>query len=229
MILEPINHYFALALELGKINEGTAFAVVERVEPPAPLGPIDVPPVKHHFEVRGKSRFAAGTGYGEITDGVMELLASAPVAEELHRTHLKTSDGAVRSVHTQWRWVVDQTAVGAPIVDMVLEKLEHPCAHRVIFAGHHTETEADGLHYIPKHLVISEIEALMDQGRLKISDKHPLTPYLRDALLNYKEKRSAPIASAIDPWREHAGDDLVFAVGLACRRLRTVQPLYEFL
>ena len=229
MVLEPINHYFALALELGKASEGSAAALVERVEPPVSPGPVVVPPVKSHFEVKGLCRFAAGTESGQITDSVMKLLSSAPVAEELQRTHLKTSDGVVRSVHTQFRWVVDQTAVGKPIVDMVLEKLGHPCTDRVIFAGNHTETEVDGLHYIPKNLLISEIEVLLEEGRLKISDQHPLTPDLKNALLNYKEKRSAPSASAIDPWREQAHDDLVLAVGLACRRLRTVPFSYEFI
>ena len=227
MVLEPINHYFALALELGKASEGSAVALVERVEPPVSPGPVVVPPVKSHFEVKGLSRFAAGTEPGQITDSLVKLLSSDPVAEELQRTRLKTSDGFVRTVHTHFCWVVDQTAVGKPIVDMVLEKLGGPNAYRVIFAGHHTETERDGVHYIPKQQLISEIEALLEQRRLKISDQHPLTPDLKNALLNYKERRSAPSASAIDPWREQAHDDLVFAVGLACRWLRTV-PFLEF-
>ena len=61
-----------------------------------------------------------------------------------------------------------------------------------------------------------------------INDQHPLAPDLRDELVNYKKRRSAPVAAANDPWREQAHDDLVFAVGLACRRLKTGGRQFEF-
>jgi hypothetical protein len=174
-------------------------------------------------------RFIPGTEYGQITDSLLELLGSGPVAEELRQKHVRLPDGGVRPARPKLWWILDQTAVGKPIIDMVLEKLGRPSAYRVIFAGNHTENEVEGLHYIPKHLLISEIEVLLEEGRLKIGDQHPLAPDLMKELVNYKERRSAPIASANDPWREQAHDDLVFAVGLACRRLRTVQFQYEFM
>jgi hypothetical protein len=229
MIIEPIYRYFALALELGKTSEGSAVALVELVERLGSPGPAVVPPEKAHYEVRGLRRFTPGTEYGQITDSLRELLDSGPVAEELQQKHVRLPDGGVRPARTQLCWILDQTAVGKPIIDMVLEKFGGPYAYRVIFAGNHTENEVEGLHYIPKHLLISEIEVLLEERRLKIGDQHPLAPDLMKELVNYKERRSAPIASANDPWREQAHDDLVFAVGLACRRLRTVQFQYEFM
>ena len=68
------------------------------------------------------------------------------MAEELNQKRVQLPDGGVRSVHTQLLWILDQTAVGKPIVDMVLEKFGRPYAYRVIFAGNHTENEVDGLH-----------------------------------------------------------------------------------
>jgi hypothetical protein len=229
MIIEPIYRYFALALELGKTSEGSAVALVELVERLGSPGPAVVPPEKARYEVRGLRRFTPGTEYGQITDSLRELLDSGPVAEELQQKHVRLPDGGVRPARTQLCWILDQTAVGKPIVDMVLEKFGGPYAYRVILAGNHTENEVEGLHYIPKHLLISEIEVLLEERRLKIGDQHPLAPDLMKELVNYKERRSAPIASANDPWREQAHDDLVFAVGLACRRLRTVQFQYEFM
>ena len=212
MINEPINRQFALALELGKTSEGSAVALVERL---GPVGPAVVPPEKPRYEVKGLRRFPPGTEYSQTAGSLLELLGSGPVAEELNQKRVRLPDGGVRSVHTQLLWILDQTAVGKPIVDMVLEKFRRPYAHRVIFAGTHTENEVDGLLYIPKHLLISEIEVLLEEERLKISDQHPLAPDLMNELLNYKERRSAPVAAANDPWREQAHDDLVFAVGLA--------------
>jgi hypothetical protein len=226
MIIEPIYRYFALALELGKTTEGSAVALVERLGSP---GPAVVLPEKARYEVRGLRRFTPGTEYGQMIDSLRELLGSGPVAEELQQKHVRLPDGGVRPACTQLWWILDQTAVGKPIVDMVLEKFGCPYAYRVIFAGNHTENEAEGLHYIPKHLLISEIEVLLEEGRLKVGDQHPLAPDLMNELVNYKGRRSAPIASANDPWREQAHDDLVFAVGLACRRLRTCRFQYEFM
>ena len=58
MILEPIYKYFALALELGKISEGSAVALVELVgRLGSPGQPADVPPEKARYEVRGLHRF----------------------------------------------------------------------------------------------------------------------------------------------------------------------------
>ena len=229
MIIEPIDRHFALALELGKTTEGSAVALVEQVERLGPPGPAVVPPEKARYEVRGLRRFTPGTEYGQITASLLELLASGPVAEELRQKYVRLPDGGLRPARPQLCWILDQTAVGKPIVDMILEKFRCPYAYRVIFAGNHTENEVEGLHYIPKHLLISEIEVLLEEGRLKIADQHPLARDLMNELVNYKQRRSAPIASANDPWREQAHDDLVFAVGLACRRLKTVGFRYEFL
>src|ERR1035437_9560975 len=181
MIIEPIDRYFALALEL-----------VDRLGSPGPgVGPRK----KASYEVRGLRRFIPGTEYGQITDSLLELLGSGPVAEELRQKHVRLPDGGVRPARPKLWWILDQTAVGKPIIDMVLEKLGRPSAYRVIFAGNHTENEVEGLHYIPKHLLISEIEVLLEEGRLKIGDQHPLAPDLMKELVNYKERRSAALSS----------------------------------
>jgi hypothetical protein len=216
-------------LELGKTSEGSAVALVELVDRPGSLGPAVLPAEKARYEVRGLHRFTPGTEYGQITSGILDLLGSRSVADELNQKRVRLPDGRVQPMYSKLLWILDQTAVGKPIVDMVLEKFGRPYAYRVIFAGNHTENEVDGLHYIPKHLLISEIEVLLEEGRLKISDQQPLAPDLINELVNYKEKRSAPVASTNDPWREQAHDDLVFAVGLACRRLRTGSFQYEFM
>src|ERR1035437_8969799 len=208
MIIEPIDRYFALALELGKTSEGSAGALVELVDRLGSPGPGVGPRRRSSDLVRGLRRFIPGTEYGQITDSLLELLGSGPVAEELRQKHVRLPDGGVRPARPKLWWILDQTAVGKPIIDMVLVKLGRPSAYLVFFAGNHTENEVEGLHYIPKHLLISEIEVLLEEGRLKIGDQHPLAPDLMKELVNYKERRSPPIASANDPWREQAHDEI---------------------
>jgi hypothetical protein len=220
MIQDPIRKYFAMALELGKTTEGTAIAMMERLDPPDSPGPPMAPPAKARYELKGIQRFPPDQGYGQITAKTLELIEEAKgKSQQEHK----------RSMNFDLSWILDQTAVGKPVVDLVLEKLGHPFAYRVIFAGSHTERESDGLHFISKHLLISEIEALLEEGRLKFSADDTLADDLKEGLLNYKQQSSQTVTPDIDPWRDQPHDDLVLAVGLACRRLKTAGFSYEFI
>ena len=98
MIIEPIDRYYAIALELGKASEGSAVALVELEGSP---GPAVIPREKARFAVRGLQRFTPGTEYRQITDSLRKLLGSGPVAEELEQKHVRLPDGSVRSARTQ--------------------------------------------------------------------------------------------------------------------------------
>jgi len=209
-----------MALELGKTSEGTAIAMVERLDPPDSPRPTTAPPAKARYELKMMHRCPPGETYVQVTDKTLELLEKAKQ---------KLRERCGRSVNIQLSWILDQTVVGKSVVDMVLERIGCPFAHRVILAGNHTERESDGLHFISKHLLISEIEALLEEERLKFPTKGRRARDLKEGLLSYKQQSSQTVAPDIDPWRDQPHDDLVLAVGLACRRLKTVGFSYEFI
>jgi hypothetical protein len=221
MSAEPIEKHFALALELGPTNEGSALALVERVEPRSWPAPDVALNAKATYEVRGLRRFPPGMQPPRIIDDVRGLLDTGAIGEELRKKYVDVAPNHKWPVRSHLYWIVDQTTVGSPMADYFLERLGRPSAQRVIFGGQHAETESEGVLHIPKSLQISEVQALLEEERLKISDQHPLAPDLMGELANYRHRRSTPVAPADDPWREQPNDDLIFAVGLACRRLKT--------
>jgi hypothetical protein len=227
MIAEPIEKYFALALELWRTNEGSALALVESVQPRLWPAPDAAPNEKATYDVRGLRRFPPGMQPPRIIDDVRELLDTGAIGEELRQRYVEVAPNRNSPVRSHLYWIVDQTAVGSPMADHFLEKLGRSSAQRVIFGGQHAETESDGVLHIPKNLLISEVQALLEEERLKIAQDHPDAPDLTGELTNYTHRRSMPVAPADDSWREQPNDDLIFAVGLACRRLKT-RPFFKW-
>src|SRR6266852_3369831 len=98
---ETLNCYF-IGLDLGQAQDFTALAVLER-----PLVAPRDPPAKRRpaYALRHLQRFPLGTHYGEITQTLRGLLQKPPLP------------GAFL--------VVDQTAVGRAVVDLLADGLRH--------------------------------------------------------------------------------------------------------
>jgi hypothetical protein len=199
---------FAVGLAFGQPAQSTAVALVERVNPPGWYGSRECDSNQMILQVRGLRRFAPGTPYAEIGDELRKLLGKTELAN------------AYRKV------VVDQTAVGQPIVDMVLAKISAKDPVRTVIRGTDTIVESDGLYRIPKQHLISLLHVLLETSRLKFAEAMPETPQIVNELINYRNRTTGP-SLVPDPWREYPNDDLIFAVALACWQLHQPKPFFE--
>jgi hypothetical protein len=139
-----------------------------------------------------------------------------------------TRYNTISEIEISVQLVIDQTAVGARIADMIVTGAGRS-ARRVILSGTHTEDYSDGLYRIPKQSLVGGLEVLLETKRLKIARGLTEARHLTDELVNYRNRKTSNLAFTADTWREQPSDDLVFAVALSCWQLERPQFWYQFL
>ncbi len=176
---------FYVGLDLGQSNDYTAVSVLEKL--------TDQNEASYHVRHLERVR---GVPYPVIVD---------KVAEMMHSPALK--DQAVL--------VVDQTGVGAPVVDLFNQAALNPVGV-LIHAGADVKNEGRTWK-VPKRDLVATLQVLFQTSRLKISSKLPLAEVLQNELLNFKVKIDPATAhDSYSAWREGIHDDLVLSVALAC-------------
>ena len=111
--------------------------------------------------------------------------------------------------------VVDKTGVGAPVVDLLWSAGLNPIAVSIT-AGDTVTNEGTNWH-VPKLILVSRLQALLHDGRLKIQASLPDASALKRELADFRAR-----VSDTGQWRfgarEGAHDDLVLSLGIALWR-----------
>ena len=182
---------FFIGLDLGQSRDYTALAILEKLEQLAPgeAGELGGRAVYH---VRRLER-TRGTPYPDIVARVKEIIGKLEGAS----------------------LVVDQTGVGAPVVDMFEQAGLNPIGI-YIHGGDRVTNERD-TYRVPKRDLVGVLQVLLQNGRLKVASELELADVLIREMLNFKVKIDPLTAhDSYSAWREAEHDDLVFAVALAC-------------
>ena len=109
--------------------------------------------------------------------------------------------------------VVDQTGVGAPVVDMFRKAGLKPVG--VMIHGGAAESRESQTWKVPKRNLVGVVQVPLQNKRLNIANG-PLQDILVNELLNFKVKIDPETAhDSYSAWRERDHDDLVLAVALA--------------
>lgn len=175
---------FFVGLDLGQSSDYTALSVLERIG----IGHEAGYQVRHLERVRGVS-------YPVIVSKVAAMLHTPAL---IHEAAL----------------VVDQTGVGAPVVDLFNQAGLGPIG--VLIHGGDRASYEGGTCRVPKRDLVGALQVLFQSGRLKISSKLPLAGILQTELLNFKVKIDPVTAhDSYSAWREKDHDDLVLATALA--------------
>lgn len=154
--------------------------------------PPEVPLSLRHLE-----RFELGTRYPAIIDRVRGLLSS----------------GALTSKRVAL--LVDKTGVGASVVDSLVHAGLSPIAV-TIHGGSAVSRDEHG-YRVPKRDMVSAVQVLLQNGRLRIAEGLPLAETLRSELLSFRLKIDPKTAhDSYEHWREADHDDLVLAAAMAC-------------
>lgn len=209
---------YLLGLDLGQRLDYTALGVLERRSGPA--GAV--------YGVTHLERFR-GVPYPEIPPRVAAVEDRIRRAHEA-RVYRRTGQG-VRA-EPSVALVVDQTGVGAPVVDLLRAAGLAPVAV-TIHGGDRVTREGRDVR-VPKRDLAAAVAVALQTGRLKIAPALPLAETLRHELEHFKVALSAAGhdrygagADALS-WREQPHDDLVLAVALALwhgENRGTVEPL----
>jgi hypothetical protein len=182
-------------LDLGQSQDYTALAIIEKA------GQLEAAT----FSVRYLKRWALQTRYTAIVEDVIELMDKLPPTK-----------------HTRPLLAVDQTGVGAGVVDL-FRKAKPPgwsleAVH--ITSGYEVHYK-NQVRYVPKRLLVSEVAIKLEQGRLRFAPWLPEAETLKAELGNFRCSISANghdsygAGPSGDDWRQGAHDDLVLSVALA--------------
>jgi len=179
---------FFIGLDLGQSNDYTALSVLERIKSGLPEA---IYHVRHLERVRN-------VPYPEIVSKVSEIMRSPALAGNA-------------------TLVVDQTGVGAPVVDLFRQARLDPVG--VLIHGG-DKVSSEGVTWrVPKRDLVGSLQVLFQAERLKISKKLTLASVLQAELLNFKVKIDPKTAhDSYSAWREADHDDLVLSVAMAAWR-----------
>ncbi len=184
--------YFT-GLDLGQAAQFIGLAVLERTTVPDADRPGRT---QRHFAVRHLERFPLGTPYPAIGARLGELFRAPPLA------------------HTTL--VVDQTAVGQPVVGL-LRRQRLPATIRpvTITAGNQHSIDERGVQSAPKKELVSTLQLLLQSRRIKVAPDLPESGTLAREFVRFRAKASASSSEMLEAWRERPHDDLVLAVAIA--------------
>ena len=146
------------------------------------------------YDVRHIERYPLGTSYPAIVDHVHALLQRAPLRGNVE-------------------CVVDASGVGRAVIDLFQRRMRvRPVT---ITSGATVSQSDDGYYRVPKIDLVSCVQTLLQQGRLKFAASLPNVDLLTAEMQNYQVKLTA---SAHETFNARSGqhDDLVLALALAC-------------
>jgi hypothetical protein len=178
---------YVVGVDLGQSQDYTAVCVVRRVEEDGH---------KPVFQVGHLSRLPLGTTYPAIVAHVAERMVSPQLRGKAEL-------------------VLDMTGVGRPVYDLFREFGLSPIG--VNITGGSAITNAGNVWSVPKGHLVSRIQALLHDGRLKIHKDLPDAPALvselQDFRINFTETGHATFNA-----RSGKHDDLVLALAIALWR-----------
>lgn len=186
---------YHLGLDLGKMSDYTALTVVEETPAPGTL-----------LRLRHAERPALGTPYTRIAERIHQVQNTAPLTPDNTRV------------------VVDLTGVGIPVFEM-LEAQGIRRLFGITIHGGDAVSRDRNLYRVPKRDLVSTLQVLLQQGRLKFADGLPSGDVLRAELQNFKATINLATGhDTYEAWREGDHDDLVLSLALACWFAENVRP-----
>ena len=181
---------YVVGCDLGQSHDPTAIAVVRRIDDDAD------PSFRPIFQVGHLERLPLGTPYPGVVRHVSHMLGSVPLRGKAEL-------------------VIDFTGVGRPVFDMFQGHGVSPIG--VTITAGDAVTHEGMIYRVPKLVLISRVQALLHDGRLKIHKGLPDAPAL---VAELQEFRAEVTDSGYWKFGARSGkhDDLVLAVAIALWR-----------
>lgn len=177
---------YYIGLDLGQANDPTAMTVVETVK------------VKSitEYHCRHLERLPLHVEYPAMIEDLKKKINAINISD-------------------RYSLIADATGVGKPVVDM-MRKEKMAVVPVLITGGNQTtyDHELGGWH-VPKRDLISSVQVLLQERRLKFSENITNLEQMIQELMNFKIKISSSGNDRYEAWREGDHDDLVLSLALA--------------
>jgi hypothetical protein len=111
--------------------------------------------------------------------------------------------------------VVDQTGVGAAVVDLFRLGAVDELKPVLITSGNAVSRDEHGVYHVAKKVLVSTLQVLLQERRLLIAPALAHAETLESELQNFRVKITAAANETFGAWRERDHDDLVLALALA--------------
>lgn len=205
-----VNKEYIGGLDLGQSQDYTAVAILEKVrtyphvfDDYGHCAPTEKP-AETVYNCRHLHRYPLGTRYPDIVDSMCEVMA---------RSELRSQGGASGATTNQRpRLVIDATGCGRPVVDMFRGK--NLDIIPVTITGGDTVNCVDGMYRVPKRLLVSNLQVMLQTEALKIPKSLPLADIVVKELLSF-QVTVTEAANDTYGGRQGVHDDLVLAIALA--------------
>jgi hypothetical protein len=189
-----------IGVDIGQKVDPTAIAVVE---------------AKHRdgewvFLTRHLERLELGTPFRDVASRTSEIVSGV--------VEISSADGVYRGRLDRGgiTLYVDATGVGAPIVEMLKERIDRKaCAIRAVYFTHGDKLtrREDGLS-LGKAYLVSRLQALIQSGRIELPRTRQAEE-LAEELLDYEIRVDEDGNDKYGAFKVGTHDDLVTALGLA--------------
>lgn len=190
----------AIGVDIGQKRDPTAVCVaevLEQIQTPDPMQPWGEPTSTTIYTVRFLERLPLGMPYPRIADRL------AQIAEGVR---FKMPEANIRLY-------VDQTGVGAPMVDQLREKITHPLIGVTLAAGERLTVHGNEAR-LGKAYLVSRLQVLLQNGQIRLP-KTTEAEQLAHELMDFEIKVDRDGQDRYGAFRVGAHDDTVIALGLA--------------
>ena len=113
------------------------------------------------------------------------------------------------------RVAVDQTGVGAPVVDLLRQASLNAFLFPIHITAGATVNREGGVEYVPKRDLVSIAQVALQTERLKIAAELEAASVLVREMQNFQVKITDAANDTYGAWRTGMHDDLVLAVAMA--------------
>lgn len=190
----------SVGIDVGQRRDPTAVCVaevLEQIQTPDPTMPWGELTTMTVYTVRFLERLPLGMPYPRIADRL------AQIAEGVR---YKMPDAVIRLY-------VDQTGVGAPVVDQLREKIAHPLVGVTLAAGERLTVSGSEAR-LGKAYLVSRLQVLLQNGQIRLPKTAEAEQLARE-LLDFEIKVDQDGQDRYGAFRVGSHDDMVIALGLA--------------
>lgn len=192
--------HFYIGLDLGKLADYSAVAVVERILSKDGLDRVSFRPVfRHRHVLRHLERIRLGTAYPRVVARVGEII------EQL-------------ALHGCVTLAVDATGLGEPVVDSLKLAGLNAALMPIVLTGADHTTKPNSTWHVPKKDLLIGLQGMVARRDLELARDLECRDDLIEEMVNMGRSLKAP---------RGLHDDLVIAVALAAWPVRSRRPVGE--
>lgn len=189
-----------IGVDIGQKRDPTAVCVaevMEKVVPPDPLEFWSRPAMTTLYVVRFLERLPLGMPYPRIADRLVQIAEGV---------RFKMPKAGIRLY-------VDQTGVGAPVIDQLRERISHPLSGVTLAAGERLTIRGNEAR-LGKAYLVSRLQVLLQNGQIRLP-KTAEAEQLAHELMDFEIKVDQDGQDHYGAFKVGSHDDMVIALGLA--------------